>query len=77
MSRYGQKGGDGPTAGKKATTYVVTLPNGEEAKKRDFNPPEQPVGYAYEHQGKWYLAAISEANDPRFSHYTQCPAQPS
>lgn len=35
--RYGQKGGDGPNQGKKATTYEVTLPDGRKFKKRIFN----------------------------------------
>jgi hypothetical protein len=75
MSTYGQKGGEGPNRGKKATTYVVTLPDGTTATKRDFNPPSNPAGYAYQHGGVWYVAAISEPNDSRFGHYTQCPAQ--
>lgn len=72
---YGQKGGEGPNRGKKATTYIVTLPDGSTAQKRDFNPPVNPAGYAYQHQGMWYVAAISERDDARFSHYRQCPVQ--
>jgi hypothetical protein len=34
---YGQKGGMGPTAGKKATTYRVTLADGTVLKKRSFH----------------------------------------
>lgn len=71
---YGQKGGEGPTRGKKATTYVVTLPDGSTTKKRDFNPPHNPVGYSYQHDGKWYVAAVDEKDCQRLSHYTQCPA---
>jgi hypothetical protein len=74
--RYGQKGGDGPTAGKKATTFIVTLPDGSEASKRDFNPPINPTGYAYQHNGCWYVAGVSGPNDHRFKGaYTQCPAR--
>jgi len=75
MTTYGQRGGDGPNTGKKATTYIATLPDGIEVTKRDFNPPAIPTGYAYQHEGKWYLAAISEPDDARFGHYTQCPAR--
>lgn len=74
MAQYGKKGGDSATAGKKSTTYIVTLPDGSAAKKRDFNPPADPVGYAYEHGGMWYVAAIGERGEPRFAHYTQCAA---
>lgn len=35
---FGQKGGEGPTRGKKAVVYEVTLPNGDKMKKRVFNP---------------------------------------
>jgi hypothetical protein len=74
--RYGQRGGDGPTRGKKATTYVVTLPDGSVASKRDFNPPVNPTGYAYQHEGRWYVAAIAEPDDARLKRsYTQCPAE--
>jgi hypothetical protein len=73
---YGQKGGEGPTRGKTAVTYVVTLPDGTTAKKRDFNPPASPTGYAYQHDGIWYVAGISEPNDPGLSHMRQCPARP-
>lgn len=77
LTTYGQKGGEGPTRGKKAVTYIVTLPDGTTAQKRDFNPPVSPVGYAYQHEGVWHVAAIAEANDPLFGRsYTQCPARP-
>jgi hypothetical protein len=70
----GCKGGNGPTRGMKATTFIVTFPDGTTTKKRDFHPPENPVGYAYCHQGKWYVAAIDEPDCARLSHYTQCAA---
>ena len=72
---YGEKGGEGPTRGKTATTYIATLPDGTEVSKRDFNPPANPTGYAYQHDGEWYLAAIAEPADARFGHYTPCPAR--
>lgn len=34
---YGQKGGEGPTRGKKAIIYTGTLPDGTPWKKRVFN----------------------------------------
>jgi hypothetical protein len=34
MTPYGQKGGEGPTRGKKAIKYAVTLPSGETVVKR-------------------------------------------
>jgi hypothetical protein len=74
---YGQKGGEGPTRGKTATNYIVTLPDGSTAKKRIFFPPTDPVGYAYQHDGKWYISTVAERTDPRFTgrdNYKQCPA---
>lgn len=73
-STFGEKGGEGPTRGKKATIYVVTLPDGTTVKKRDFNPPVDPVGYAYFHGGRWYVAAVDESNCARLAHYTRCLA---
>jgi len=73
---YGQKGGEGPTRGKKATTYVVALPDGTTARKRAYSPPTgTAVGYAYQHEGKWFVAAIDEPDCPSLSHYVQCPAK--
>lgn len=76
MTSYGRKGGDGPTRGKKATTYLVTLPDGTTAKKRDFSPPAaDAVGYAYQHEGKWYVAAVDVKDCARLNHMTQCVAE--
>lgn len=45
------------------------------AKKRGFNPPHDPVGYAYQYNGVWEVAAVAERSDERFQrHYTQGPA---
>jgi hypothetical protein len=71
---YGQKGGEGPNTGKRAVNYKVTLPDARTVTKRDFNPPANPTGYAYQHAGIWYLAAIDEPDAVRFKNYTQCPA---
>jgi hypothetical protein len=71
---YGQKGGEGPTRGKKSTLYEVTFPGGGQHNKRVFKKLKNPTGYAYMHDGKWYVATVDEPNVDRFSHYTQCPA---
>lgn len=77
MTNYGKKGGAGPTKGQRATTYLVMLPDGKLVRKRVFhNFDGEPTGYAYQHAGQWYLAAVNEPDCPRFSHYTQCPASP-
>lgn len=36
MTTYGQKGGEGPTRGKFAHLYEVTLPDGTKIRKRTF-----------------------------------------
>jgi hypothetical protein len=71
---YGQKGGEGPTRGRKATFYLVALPNGTTQKKRTFSQPVEPCGFAYQHDGKWFVAGVCEDTDPRMQHYTKCPA---
>lgn len=56
---YGQKGGEGPTRGKRATTYTATAPDGTTLRTRAmFIPGTAPttdaVMLAYEHRGTWY-----------------------
>jgi hypothetical protein len=59
MTTYGQKDGEGPNTGKKASTYRFTMPDGTVTTKRSFKV-DSPVAYAlvYQHQGKWYVSAI-------------------
>ena len=54
MSRYGKKGGEGPTAGKLAATYRVTLPSGETVYKTRFKEPcpATLVATAFVYEGK-------------------------
>lgn len=76
MNSFGKKGGESPNRGKKATTYLVTLPDGKIANKRDYNPPADPVGYAYQLiDGTWRVAAVAEKDDERFATYVACPAK--
>jgi hypothetical protein len=74
---YGQKGGTGPTAGKKASVYDVMLPDGKTVRKSKFHaaPLKNPVGYVYQHKGNWFVASVDEPNDDRLKHYTVCPAK--
>jgi len=71
---YGKKGGAGPTEGRKALSYIVTLPDGVTVTKLSFDALQKPTGYAYQVDGKWHLAAVNEPDYQRFAHYTQCPA---
>lgn len=45
--RYGQKGGDGPNTGKKASKYRVELPDGTVQYKRSFTCREQEAVAGY------------------------------
>jgi hypothetical protein len=72
---YGQKGGEGPTRGRKIAVYDVILPTDEIVEKRTFCPPEgEACGYGYQHQGQWFVAAIDAPGSKRFAHYTSMPA---
>ena len=64
---YGQRGGEGPNKGKKATTWKVELPDGTIAKKRSMNvgPDEDAWGLCSEYQGVWYLDGIMGAERKR------------
>lgn len=73
---YGQKGGEGPTRGRKAAVYDVILPTDEIVEKKTFFPPEgEARGYGYQHDGKWFVAAIDAPGSSRFAHYTEMFAQ--
>ena len=51
---YGQRGGDGPNTGKKASKYQGTLPDGRVVTKRSFNiHTETALLRVYQHQGVW------------------------
>jgi hypothetical protein len=55
--RYGQRGGDGPNTGKKATVYQVILPDGRQFKKRMYNSQkEELIATAFVHEGKVRVA---------------------
>lgn len=72
---YGQKGGQGPTRGRKSAAYTVRLPDGTVTLKRTFHSMTTPTGYAYEHGGKWYVAAVHDADAEHLQHYTKCPVE--
>ena len=67
MPRYGQKGGDGPTAGKKARKFTCSHPDGDSPQvKRSFHFPEdgQPAAGWYRHNNTWYLQGVFDRRDP-------------
>lgn len=56
---FGQKGGMGPTQGMKASTYMVTMPDGMVVKKNSYKVTvENALACIYQHQGKWYIAGL-------------------
>ncbi len=57
---YGQKGGEGATKGKKATTYEATLPDGTKITKRGFiaTGDEAWIAYYYDRDGKVRASAV-------------------
>jgi hypothetical protein len=69
---YGQKGGEGPTRGRKAITYEGVFPTGERFTKRSFDVNESTaVVYAFtllsssgkRKAGDWYPASVCAAGD--------------
>lgn len=74
-SNFGKRGGEGPTRGKKSRSYIVTLPDGTTVTKRTFEELTDPVGYAYLHEGVWYVAAVRERSDASMAHCTVCPVK--
>jgi hypothetical protein len=60
MSDYGKRGGTSANAGRKASTYVGTFPDGSMFRKRSFevSTDEAHVGI-YQHQGEWKVAGVA------------------
>jgi len=66
---YGQKGGEGPNKGRKATTYRAILPDGSVVEKKSFFESGPTALMAiYQHEEKWYVANVLAA-DSQISHY--------
>lgn len=64
MARYGRRGGDGPTAGKKKTRYDVTLPNGDTKRVGSFQiDTEIARAVCYQTNGEWFVSTIIAAVD--------------
>lgn len=62
MTGYGKRGGTSVNAGRKATTYVGTFPDGTAFKKRSFDvsSDEAHVGI-YEIGGVWHAAGVARS----------------
>lgn len=79
MSGYGKKGGTSKNAGKKATTYTATAPDGTVLTKKSFEfQCEDAFIGAYQHQGVWHAAGVcgrrSERGEPIY-HSDPAPGQ--
>jgi hypothetical protein len=73
---YGRKGGEGPTAGKKASTYRVRFPDGTAAEKRVFHAiAPEATAYIYEHKGVWYCAGVHDTPAPQMASYQTAAAE--
>lgn len=66
--RYGQKGGDSPTAGKRASVYQAVLPDGSTITKRSFTVHSEDARlHIYRiprrNPNRWYLGGIYSLDD--------------
>lgn len=61
---YGQKGGEGPTRGRKASVYLAALPNGLAVTVKSFKTHvEHAVVAWYTHEGVFYPNGAWDPND--------------
>lgn len=62
MSPYGKKGGTSVNAGRKASTYEATLPNGTVVRKRAFGveSPTAYIAYFKRTDGSFLAVAVVE-----------------
>lgn len=77
MSTYGRRGGDGPTAGKKASTYTAILPDGRKARKRSYDVhTDEAIMMVYQdRQSAWHVAAVKPLGTVWASDYTPLSAR--
>ena len=67
---YGQRGGQGPNTGKRATTYEVELPDGTKARKRNYNVHADAAWAGiYHFEGRWFVGMVDEYRKPVACHY--------
>lgn len=60
FSEYGKKGGTSKNAGKTASTYEATLPDGKTARMRSFQISSDTAYMGcYEFEGTWKAVAIT------------------
>lgn len=61
-SPYGKRGGEGPTAGRRASVYEATAPDGTVLRRRSFkfHEAEGPMA-CHEHAGVWYEQGVYAA----------------
>lgn len=73
---YGQKGGTGPTAGRKARTYEAVAPDGSTLRKRSFvASAPAAILFAYQDAAGWHPVGVHDTDPGHLSHYTQLPAR--
>jgi hypothetical protein len=76
MSDYGKRGGSSPTAGKKASVYQATAPDGHLLRKATYKVSvDTAVLYAYQRLGEWHAAGVREKRSWDMDHYTALDAR--
>lgn len=56
---YGRSGGNGPTAGRRAATFLVRLPDGRAEQKRVFNlDAVEAKAVVYQQAGGWHVRGL-------------------
>jgi hypothetical protein len=73
---YGERGGTGPTAGRKLVYFEAIGPDGIGRRKGTYFAAKiiDPVMCFYQHKGVWHVAAVCNRDDPHLAHYTQVVA---
>ena len=76
MRNFGKRGGSSPTAGRKATVYEGTFPDGNTFTKRAFFTTGPAFASCYEHNGIWHCAGIHERATDINPRYVAIPVKP-
>jgi hypothetical protein len=69
---YGRKGGTSATAGKKATTFLIDMPDGSTKRKRSyFVHDETALAPVFEHDGVWHTTGIYPVGEPLHPNFNR------
>lgn len=71
---FGRRGGTSANAGRRASKYEATLPDGTVVRKRSYQVHQDTAHLGcYQHEGKWYTSGVrAEPQDWPGQQWVEC-----